>query len=83
MLYFLVLRLIGIVICLSHLYLLQKKLSKGKISDEEFIRDLIQAIGEESQADYSGKTYSVREQVQYPLMIKYTNASLLNGEWNR
>ena len=58
-------RIIGIVICLSHLYLLQKKLSKGKTSDEDFIRDLIQAIGEESQADYPGKAYSVREQVQY------------------
>ena len=68
---------------ITHIYILQKKLLKGRTSDEEFIRDLIQAIGEETQADYAGKTYSVREQVQYPLMIKYTNASLLNGEWNR
>ena len=49
---------------ITHIYILQKKLSKGKTSDEEFIRDLIQAIGEETQADYAGKTYSVREQVQ-------------------
>ena len=61
------LQYIGIVICISNFNILQKKLLKGKTSDEEFIRDLIQAIGEESQADYSGKAYSVREQVQYSI----------------
>ena len=63
-----------------HIYIFQKKVLKGKTSDEEFIRDLIQAIGEETQADYTGKTYSVRDQVQYPKMLRYKNAPSLNGE---